>query len=337
MIDYTAEQRARAVELWQRILDYRDAYLTELWPTGYGSYGETNIDAVSPEWLAALVDSDGAGTDEHNPVTVTLVSYSDYGGSDCDAANVRALDGTPGVTTSTGGYHGEGTATVQLGELPGGEDESIDDGLDRLEHVADLMAGLEDYPLIDEEIHSEYQTELEDEAWDAWLRDDVIGDLDRVAPHEWEITDGVEAELRTAYYAYELSEWVCESATSVHNYRHDDALAHAALTVLGWDYPKLEAKRKAREEKLREAQDKREARWQREKDNFRVIWRAFLDDNPIPGLINSGDYTMRTAYNIMAARHALPATVAGVLAMVRDQAEDAAYRDAERRTMRAAS
>lgn len=191
-----------------------------------------------------------------------------------------------------------------------------------------MLEGLQDYPLISDESHSEYEDQLADEAWDAWLRDDMIGDLEAVALEGWEITDGVESELRTAYYAYEENEWYCESATNIVNGRHDDAMAHAALTVLGWDYPKREAKRKARADKARQEADARHAAWQAECDDFRAAWRTYLTEYPLPWLEKVSEWTMSTVHAYMRDKGLNPLAVSHIRAYVRQEAEHAAYRDA---------
>lgn len=318
-IEYTDEQRARALELWERILDAHGIHLRETWRTQYGGYDAAPIDAVSPDWLAALVATDGEGTEDLNPVEVNLMAYGDYGGSDLDAANIRALDGTPGITIHRYGHHGDVSATMQAGELPGDDTDPVDDRLDHLESIVEILDGLADYPLIDEEIHTQYVDELADAAWDDWLRSDVISDLERVALDGWEITDGVADELRTAYYACEENAWSCETATTVHNYRHADALAHAALVVLGWDYPTLNQERK-----------ERDAREQQEREAFSVTWHEYLAAYPIPYLQKWGGRET-AAYLIMRERGALPATVDGIRAMVREDSERAAYREANER------
>jgi hypothetical protein len=43
-----------------------------------------------------------------------------------------------------------------------------------------------------------------------------------------------EENIRVTYYQYEDNEWDCESATSVVNGRHDEAVRYVAETVFGW-------------------------------------------------------------------------------------------------------
>jgi hypothetical protein len=42
-----------------------------------------------------------------------------------------------------------------------------------VEELLELVDGLEDYPLIDDDMHSSVMMEREDEAWESWVRDDL--------------------------------------------------------------------------------------------------------------------------------------------------------------------
>jgi hypothetical protein len=236
-LDYTSDQRDQTIELWRRLLD---SHVTRVHaPSEYG-HGAWPIE-ITDERLAELVDADGEPADEYRvPVTVVLASYGDYGGSSYDAANVRTLNGHPGVSTSTGGVHGEGSAEITLGTLPGDESDDVATGIEWLIALVEMIDGLSDYPVIDESDLGEYESELADEAWDQWVERDVMSDLrgmlETVAGDDWESapdpTDRAD-EVRTAYYSFEDNEWVCESATSATNMRHDEALQHVARTVFG--------------------------------------------------------------------------------------------------------
>jgi len=46
------------------------------------------------------------------------------------------------------------------------------------EALREVVDALEDYPLISDETHSEVEMEWEDEAWESWLRSDLIATLD---------------------------------------------------------------------------------------------------------------------------------------------------------------
>jgi hypothetical protein len=82
--DYTTEQHTRATELWRRLLD---THVTTIYEQRRGY--QFHLEAVTDEHLNALIITNGEEADDHYPVAITLVSYSDYGGSCLDAANVR--------------------------------------------------------------------------------------------------------------------------------------------------------------------------------------------------------------------------------------------------------
>lgn len=317
-ITYTPEQLTQVTELWERLIDNHLIGLNEE-RRPYSPYLERKD--LDSNHLAALIASDGAETDDYYPVTVTLVSYSDYGGNDYDAANVRALGGTPGVTTRTGGYHGEGSATVVLGELPT-NGEGTATGIEGLAALVEIMDSLaEDGSLINDETHSIYIDELAEEAWDSWLGRDALADLEALALDGFEMTDGVSAEIKTAYYAYDENEWNAETATSVINERHDEALAHAARVVLGWDLDALKADRQAEKEQEEAA---REA--------FGTVWLDFVVQHPVPVIGNDISGYYRDWLFDSLRRDGIEPTVPAILARLVTESESAAYRMGERAT-----
>lgn len=69
------------------------------------------------------------------------------------------------------------------------------------EEADEILASLERYPLLDEEVHSEAELEWEREAWDSWVRADLIDALSDESLREW--AGGIDDErndiLRHAY------------------------------------------------------------------------------------------------------------------------------------------
>lgn len=224
------------VDLWRRLLD---AHLTETCEDDGG--WTSHIVKIPNARLAEHIAADGEPSG-YCPIVIYLAAYSDYGGSDLDAANVRALADYPGVETHTDGFDGEGYARITLGELPT-NDGDIEDGIGWLRWLVEMMERLDDYPLLDESAHSEYQQELVDEAWEAWLESDIMSDLDQMLEdatgddgmNEPDLRAGRADEVRQAYYECEGNDWSCETATSVVNLRHDDALQHVARTLFNLD------------------------------------------------------------------------------------------------------
>jgi hypothetical protein len=216
------------------------------------------------------IDADGR-EEVIDPVEIVLVSYSDIRGTVADAANVRALARIPGVTIVRSVGHGGARAQVRLGELSAftsegaSHDPSRDhrpdpgDAITRLDQLVDAMTSTLEELYIDENMHVEYLIELAEAAWDAWIRFDLPGELRQVArdldvavPDDAlspdggrydtddldryvdDLFDAYDDKLRAAYYDYGSNEWVAETATSVINARHGQAVRYAAHMVFGW-------------------------------------------------------------------------------------------------------
>src|SRR5690606_3488605 len=101
---------------------------------------------------------------------------------------------------------------------------------------------LDQYPLIADDYHVQLEMQLADEAWDWWLRREVIDELCTAvgvasldeAPRTPEFRDDprdIDDIVREVYYSFEGNEWVCETANSAINLRHDDAVQHVLNTV----------------------------------------------------------------------------------------------------------
>lgn len=289
------EDLDRAVSLWERLCavpfvrgetqgeyQYSTRYLdpAHTQPHGLGAVSRM----PNREELEALVLSDGEETaypahdvtepsgyvwrqdtspwstgDRLYPITLTLISCGDYHGSDVDAANNRALDGTPGVTVREPDTGGQGSvfnvSTTVVGEMssfenatnPGDTErepaERRADALMWLEHLVDMMEGLTEYGLLDDETHSELIDELAEKAWDDHLSADTFDRLADNAPSDTE-EDRVEAQrayeesdalVHAAYFAFEGNEWnVSSLGEGATNARHGEAVKHVARTVFGW-------------------------------------------------------------------------------------------------------
>ena len=94
------------------------------------------------------------------------------------------IHGPPKVVYLVGGY---GSRTIWLLEC---------------EETNDIIACLADYPLLDEELHSEVEMEWEEEAWDSYVRYDLYSAMDeelQEAIDEQKPTDG------KLYEAYRLA------------------------------------------------------------------------------------------------------------------------------------
>jgi len=198
------------------------------------------------------------------PITLTLISCGDYHGSDVDAANNRALKDVPGVYFREPNTGGQGSVfnvtTTTVGEMSSFENATDPgdterepatrraDALEWLESLVKTMESLADeVTYLDEEAHSAYLSELAEEAWSDHLESDTFDMLQEIGPggrEAWEdmvdvSTAGPELKesIREAYFGYDENEWNAETATSIVNGRHEDAVKHVARTVFGWDVP----------------------------------------------------------------------------------------------------
>ena len=295
------EDVERAVELWERLCEVpfvrgeTQGYYTHstmhLSPAGERHYPNGVYRMPDAVELEALVLSNGeetaypvhdlfadgevydtqetnpwSGDDRLHPITLTLISCGDYHGSDLDAANNRALDGTPGVEVREPNTGGMGSvfnvSTTIVGEMSSFENATDPGDTERepaqrradalmwLESLVTQMEGLAtDTVLLDEEKHSELIEELAGEAWDSWLESDVFAALGDLAGSYWDRDEDWHDELdamreaepgpvRDAYYAFEDNEWTVSSlGNGATNGRHDDAVKHVARTVFGWNVP----------------------------------------------------------------------------------------------------
>lgn len=233
---YSPDQYRDVVELWRRLLDCHTVEAYEVRAYGYLSH----VERIDDETLYALVLSDGEETDQESAVTLNLVSYSDYGGSDLDAANVRALEDVPGVTVS-GIAHGGKEAIVTLGELPACDD--VAEGVSRLEYLVESIEYIAEYGLLSDETHSEYVDELATEAWDQYLGSDVVSEVETALGLDdtldtLDVFRFSEDDIRELYYGFEGTYFYAESATSVVNENHVDAIAYIVGEIVeAWRTP----------------------------------------------------------------------------------------------------
>jgi len=211
-MEYTPAQFAEAVDLWQRIVSCasegessgRRLSQEPSWPYTYPM--------PTRDTIGALILSDGAETlmprDREelstvgnnpyvcghalDPIELTLISCGDYHGNEYDAANNRTLESHPGVTVrepNTGG-HGSvfNVSTVYVGEtspFANQQDDpypSTEDALMWMRSLVNMLEGLIDYPVFNDETLSEYEREVSEDTWDAFIRSDIRGDLRDVCP-----------------------------------------------------------------------------------------------------------------------------------------------------------
>lgn len=343
-MEFTTEQLNKIVSLWEELCGLHfvraetQGYYTystrSLYPGGDHSHRMPNA-----EEIRALILSDGeereyapgnpwAYGETLYPITLTLMAYGDGYGTDYDAANVRALDGRPGVTSSTG-YNG-GSATVVVGEMSSfanaqGETPDPDEAIG---HLAQLVSDMEylasDSPCLDDGVHDAYIDDIADEMWDAYLRSDIRSELADLSADGEFYYDDVHVDgdsrdgddiIREAYYDYEGNEWRADTAMSVVNDGHDQAVRHVAETVLGWDVDAIQAEREARQ------RDEHAAR-----ETFDVAWAEYRAQFPLPAFDSHADEYGNALFSIMQRDSELPATVDSIRLTVVEQSRVCAAR-----------
>jgi hypothetical protein len=152
---HTAETSDTTAQLFARLLDARCQRLSV---NEYVIHEPVNHgDSIAYRYVHNVPLSPPSDTD----LIELPVSYSDYGGSDLDAANVRALIETFGEDTFVHlhGWHD----SVGLA-LPYGRSLSDDPDNESLTLLVGMIESLIDYALLDESTHSDYVSELADEA-----------------------------------------------------------------------------------------------------------------------------------------------------------------------------
>lgn len=226
-------------ELWERIISHRLVRMPRDWYDYRGSLpGDTVIfDRV----MANLLDPSLYGG-----VEIILAECSDYDGSSVDRANVRAWrdEFSTEAYEDWGAWSKSSKAWLILGIVPGADPDDAEDRITRLAAIAEALDDLDDYPLLNDEAHSELEMELAEEAWDSWLWNDIRSEVDSVIEDRWgddwkdaPSADEYEEKLREAYYRHEDTWWTCETANSAVNDNHDRVLADVLKDVLADVYP----------------------------------------------------------------------------------------------------
>ena len=128
-----------------------------------------------------------------------LLSGSDYSGSLVTKSNHKAFSeqfskGEYVWWTSAPGGHGTYSIVIDTQGVP--EDVTSE--------VEDFLNGLQDYPLADEDLHSEMEMEAQEEAWENWVEEDFKSALEKKFDMEFDEVDS--GNLRPMFEA------VCEKA-----------------------------------------------------------------------------------------------------------------------------
>ena len=170
----------------------------------------------------------GRGFEEWIMWQVPGTSWGDYGGSTVDRANMLAIKKMfpEFITIRHGSYHSEWAVI---------EEENLWLMHQKFDEFKDVIEGLENYPLIDEDTHSDLEMELQNESWSDYYRKEFkeallksyTNHLDQMGEEEIDLIsdklDGMEtAEGDPLYTIFrewqELANeyWVCEDAVSAY-------------------------------------------------------------------------------------------------------------------------
>ncbi len=156
----------------------------------------------------------------------TVLEYGDYtgGGADVPAANMRELPGALGLTIppenewwnaggierERGGY-GYVRAWVRVDVVPDGWTLDFNEPAapsDWESHVREVLASLDNYPLFDDESHSEIVDEWAREAWKSDGRPDVLRDMRKAGGEDFaEYLGEIDAGLP---YGGDYEPWTAE-------------------------------------------------------------------------------------------------------------------------------
>jgi hypothetical protein len=120
---------------------------------------------------------------------IRCATVGDYGGyGTVGEANLRSLrEMFPDIVVITSGMFGARSATFTFDPLFFAADESDKEDEERSQWVSlrETIEGLEDYPLLDDEMHWEVEEEWKVEAWNSFQRHDLISTLATKCRKEW--------------------------------------------------------------------------------------------------------------------------------------------------------
>jgi hypothetical protein len=202
-------------------------YLDETEEYWYYS-GETLIDVDTWEWFATEKEHSVTGAQldcwyHRKFYAIPCATFSDHSGSLVERSNARSLEEDSEVSEYMSTRHGHyGT------EWHGFWIEDLillwlsEDGISELD---DILGALANYPLLDEELHSEMEMDAQDEAWKDWVGVTFAGELEArlavlLGPADWLDCEGIECdeELADLFWdaAHEtFTEWYNEEGSSM--------------------------------------------------------------------------------------------------------------------------
>ncbi len=180
----------------------------------------------------------GSWVDDTTETTHALINYtlwSDYSGSTVERSNERSLrEDYPGTFVKLYGGYGTSGLMLPVDRPTAWFADDDDGGLERWQSLLEDLAHLEDYPLYSDDDHSALETEIADEAWDAYARADLLRDLASAGVPDDALAD--DATLRARFYALTYSQNYgpeCETADSCYFPFWDTTVATLAAELTG--------------------------------------------------------------------------------------------------------
>ena len=186
----------------------------------YGDFKGTDWPGSAGDYCNSLCDDD----EETNELYfyVPFATYSDYSGSTVEASNAdcieSAYDEHDWVHPVYGGHGTHAVAIGVTGLLTCDED--------LFDELCETFEGLANYPLIDEQAHSDYETEAIDKAWESWARADFISALEKKFDgNEFNFPDDSDdCDFRSLFENQDNCEWWCEGSGPDMYIRIDDVV-----------------------------------------------------------------------------------------------------------------
>jgi hypothetical protein len=151
--------------------------------------GATMISTVDYEALAAEAAGNWAKFDSfawfeppENPADVCIVYTSNRDSDIIDRANAKAIAAELAEFIESGDVRPESHSHWAVGHVDGYSIRVYtDDGqiTAAFRTWCDIRARLENYPILDESLHSEMESEAQSESWDNWARSDYVRAVER--------------------------------------------------------------------------------------------------------------------------------------------------------------
>lgn len=149
----------------------------------YGDFKDEDWPESAEAYLGTLSDDDLESGELY--FYVPCASGSDYSGCTVTAANYKCIEDAYGEhewVHPVYGSHGTYAIAIGVTGLLGCDEDTFDE-------FCEILEGLADYPIIDEEALYECEAEAADEAWDSWCRNDFTRALEKKygdkADFEW--------------------------------------------------------------------------------------------------------------------------------------------------------